>query len=61
MHFKRAIQLAAATPTGVLCDAWGLSPEDVDARKSERTPLTVREAGSLAELHGLLLQDILSV
>ena len=61
MHYTRAIQLAAVTPTEALCGVWGISAEDVDARKNERTPLTVCEAGSLAALHGLLLEDVLSV
>jgi hypothetical protein len=61
MQFARIVELANATPTAVLCDAWGHGPEDVDARKRAETPLTIREAGSLAELHGLLLEDVLSV
>ena len=60
MHFERVKQLAIATPTDVLCNAWGLSSEDVDARKRAETPLTIREAGSLAELHGLELADVLT-
>lgn len=61
MTFDRAETLARNTPTSVLCEAWGLMPQDVDARKRARTPLTIREAGSLAELHGLRLEDILPV
>ena len=61
MHYARAIQLAAITPTVALCKAWNLSAEDVDARKRAETPLTIREAGSLAELHGLRLEDVLTV
>jgi len=60
MEFKRATELTNATPTTALCRAWGLSPEDVDARKRAETPLTIREAGSLAELHGLRLEDVLT-
>lgn len=61
MQFSRIVELVNATPTAALSDAWGLDPEGVDARKRAETPLTIREAGSLAELHGLRLEDILSV
>lgn len=60
MEFARVLDLAEETPLGALCSAWGRSPEDVDARKRAETPLTIREAGSLAELHGLRLEDVLS-
>ena len=59
MEFERVLNLAEVTPMGALCAAWGESPEGVDARKRARTPLTIREAGSLAELHGLRLEDVL--
>lgn len=59
MRFQRVLELANNTPSCVLCEAWGASSEDVDARKRARTPLTLREAGSLAELHGLRLEDVL--
>lgn len=61
MEFNRATALAAGTPTEALCKAWNLAAEDVDARKRAETPLTIREAGSLAELHGLLLEDVLAI
>lgn len=61
MEFKRVTELTKATPTEALCKAWGLTAEDVDARKNAETPLTIREAGSLAELHNLLLEDVLSI
>jgi hypothetical protein len=60
MRFERVFELAKATPTSVLCEAWGASDDAVDARKRARTPITIREAGSLAELHGLRLEDILT-
>jgi hypothetical protein len=60
MQFARLAALINNTPTAELCAAWGIDAEDVDARKSERTLLTIREAGSLAELHGLQLEDVLS-
>ena len=59
--FERVTNLAIATPTGVLCEAWGSTPEHVAERKSADSPMTIREAGAVAELHGLLLEDILPV
>ena len=61
MEFERATELTRNTQTATLCAAWGLSAEDVDARKRAETPLTIREAGSLAELHGLKLEDVLAI
>lgn len=61
MQFARLAALVQATPSSTLRAAWGISSEDVDARKNEGTPLTVREAGSLAELHGMTLEDVLSI
>jgi hypothetical protein len=60
MRFQRVVVLANNTPGSVLCEAWGESLEYVDARKRAETPLTIREAGSLAELHGLRLEDVLT-
>jgi len=61
MEFTRVTELTNATPTEALCAAWNLAAEDVDARKRQETPLTIREAGSLAELHGLKLEDVLPI
>lgn len=61
MHFQTAVALAADTPTSLLCEAWEVSHEHVADRKSGKSPMTLREAGDLAVLHGLLLEDILSV
>jgi hypothetical protein len=61
MGFESAVELAKATPTSVLCEAWGESPEYVASRKSADRPMSLREAGDLAELHGLTLLDILPV
>lgn len=61
MEFTRVTELTNATPTEALCAAWNLTAEDVDARKRQETPLTIREAGSLAELHGLKLEDVLPI
>lgn len=60
MHFERAIQLAAATPVGVLCEAWDTSSDDAAGAKQSKRPMTIREAGALAEVHGLKLEDILT-
>jgi hypothetical protein len=61
MHFEHANRLAASTPVGVLCEAWGTSTSEVAEIKQSKRPMTIREAGALAELHGLKLEDILSV
>jgi len=61
MEFERVTALTKATPTATLCAAWGIKAEDVDARKRAETPLSIREAGSLAEMHGLKLEDVLPV
>lgn len=61
MGFERVLELANTTPTGVLCEAWGASPEHVAGCKNADHPMTLREAGDLAELHGLRLLDVLTV
>lgn len=61
MRFQRVVELANATPTSVLCKAWGEIPEYVDSRKICEHPMTLREAGDLAELHGLTLLDVLAI
>jgi hypothetical protein len=61
MRFERLVELANATPTSVLCEAWGSTPEYVDGRKHCEHPMSLREAGALAELHGLKLLDVLAV
>lgn len=60
MGFDRAVKLANDTPTRVLCEAWGASPEYVASRKSAEHPMTIREAGDLADWHGLTLLDVLA-
>ena len=60
MQFERVTTLANATPTGVLCGVWAVSPEYVDARKNAEAPMTIREAAILADLHGLRLEDVLA-
>lgn len=61
MKFEGALELAKATPTATLCDAWGASPEHVASRKLSAHPMTIQEAGALAEIHGMRLLDILSI
>lgn len=61
MQFERAVALARDTPTTVLCEAWGTSPDVVRGRKKGEHPMTLREAGALAELHGMKLVDVLAV
>ena len=61
MRFQRVVELANATPTSVLCEAWGESPEYVVSRKCADHPMSIREAGALAEVHGLKLLDVLTV
>lgn len=61
MQFEGAVMLAKDTPTSVLCDAWGEGSEYVLARKLSERPLTIKEAGALAEIHGLKLLDVLAI
>ena len=61
MRFEHVMDLARATPTGVLCEVWGASPDEVTSCKKGERPMTVREAGALADVHGLTLLDVLSV
>jgi hypothetical protein len=61
MRFDRVLELANATHTSVLCEAWGATPEHVADRKRADHPMNIREAGALAELHGLKLLDVLTV
>lgn len=61
MQFERIVSLANVTPISVLCDAWAVDREAVMSRRNVAVPMSVREAGDLAALHGLLLEDVLSV
>ncbi|UUG70056.1 helix-turn-helix DNA binding domain protein [Arthrobacter phage Zucker] len=61
MKFERVVNLARDTPTSVLCEAWGANAEEVATRKKGERPITIREAGALAEVHGLTLLDVLTV
>ena len=61
MQFERIVSLANATPISVLCEAWGTDRESVMSRRAYMVPMSLREAGDLAELHGLKLLDVLAV
>lgn len=61
MKFEHVTALARATPTAALCAAWGLCDADVTSLKQSKRPMTIREVGALAELHGMKLLDVLAV
>jgi hypothetical protein len=61
MQFERLTELANATPTSVLCQVWGESTEYVASRQRAEQPMSLREAGDLAEVHGLKLEDVLTI
>lgn len=61
MQFECAATLARNTPTGALAAAWGVGEDVALSAKSGERPMTIREAGALAELHGLKLLDVLAV
>lgn len=61
MQFERLVSLAENTATGVLCEAWSAPADDVLGVKSGKRPMTIREVGALAEVHGMKLEDILAI
>ena len=61
MRFEHVVQLARDTPTGDLCEAWGETPAEVIHCKRGERPMTIREVGALADVHGLKLLDVLAV
>lgn len=61
MEFEQVVQLARDTPTSALCKVWGASSGEVTSLKNGERPMTIREAGALADLHGMQLLDILAV
>jgi hypothetical protein len=61
MGFQRVVELANATPTSVLCEAWGASADDVISAKTAKRSMTISEVGALAEVHGLELLDVLTL
>jgi hypothetical protein len=61
MQFERTVELAKATPSRLLCEAWGVPPQTIEGRDYTEAPMSIREAGALAEIHGLKLLDVLAV
>lgn len=61
MEFKQVMQLARDTPTRALCEAWGASAGEVTSLKKGERPMTIRQAGALADLHGKQLLDVLAI
>jgi plasmid maintenance system antidote protein VapI len=61
MEFEHVVQLARDTPTSALCEALGVSAREVTSLKKGERPMTIREAGALADLHGMQLLDVLAV
>jgi len=60
MQFEQVASLAGKTMTGALCTAWETDPADVIDCERGKRPMTLREAGALAELHGLELAEVLA-
>jgi single-strand DNA-binding protein len=61
MKFEHVVTLARETPIEALSDACGLQEVEALRIQHGKRPLTIREAGALAELHGLKLQDVLAI
>lgn len=61
MHFERITELTKTTQSSLLSEAWGESKAYVELRQREEAPLTIREIGALADMHGLKLADLLPV
>ena len=61
MQFENVVELARSTSTSALCDAWGEDASVVIACKRGERPMTIREVGALADMHGLKLLDVLAV
>lgn len=55
------IAILQSTPTNSLAELWGMSPGAVRARKKGEQPLTVKQAGLLAQMHGMNLEHILAL
>ena len=55
------LALARSTSMDELCTLWGLSVSSVRARKKGKRPMTIKEIGALADLHGMKLLDVLTV
>lgn len=61
MHFERVAALADSTPVHLLCDAWGIPTDEVRACTKNERPMTLREVGALAEIHGMKLLDVITL
>lgn len=55
------IALLQSTPTISLAALWDMSLSAVRARKKGEQPLTVKQAGLLAKMHGMNLEHILAL
>lgn len=55
------VALLQAAPTTALASLWGISPSAVRARKKGEQPLTIKQAGLLAQMHGMNLEHILAL
>jgi hypothetical protein len=61
MQFQHITTLASDTPTETLSRAWGTCQDDAMAAQKGKRPMTIREAGALAELHGMKLEDVIAL
>lgn len=61
MQFESADALATKTPSHALSAAWGMCEVCAARCTHGKRPMTIRQAGALAELHGMKLLDILAV
>lgn len=61
MNQDQIIALARRTPIDALATAWGCSDKEVGPRLDGREPMTVRDLGGLADIHGVgVLLDALN-
>lgn len=60
-QFDHTYALARTTPTKALAEAWGMCENCAHRCTHGKRPMTILEAGALAELHGLKLLDVLTV
>lgn len=61
MQFSHTYALARTTPTKALTEAWGMCEGCATRCAHGKRPMTIREAGALAELHGMKLLDVLAI
>lgn len=61
MQFDHTYTLAKRTPTKALTEAWQMCENCTHRCTHGKRPMTIREAGALAELHGLKLLDVLAI